>query len=241
MPNSVERALADSLSLEHPDVPWQLPAALPLLADLKAGIATLEAQAAPVQQKHAAWCLAKLVMAFEPNTKLTAEETRLRLAVWLEANADLGDALWGEATLAAIQSSKWMPKPGEFRAFVAPKLAERAKRMTRCRAMLAAHGHGTAPAEKPIETRLGRMEHTRSIYARMNRHRDVERIDREIAAEKGEPVPPVSIDMPMRDERPLFVPSTTPTAQRTAQLAAQWRGEKPVDVATSAPPKRPQF
>lgn len=228
MPNSVERALADSLSLEHPDVPWQLPAALPVLADLKAGIATLEAQAAPVQQKHATWCLAKLVLAFEPNTKLTGEETRLRLNVWLEANADLGDALWSEATLAAIQSLKWMPKPAEFRGLVEAKLAARAKRMKRCQAMLAAHGQGQAPEEKPIETRLGRMEHTRSIYARMNRHTDVARIDREIAIETGQPVPDLAIDLPDAPERPPFKPNTSHTGLRCAELAeAQRQGRAP--------------
>lgn len=238
MPNSVERALADSLSLEHPDVPWQLPAALPLLTDLKAGIATLEAQAAPVQQKHATWCLAKLVLAFEPNTKLTGEETRLRLNVWLEANADLGDALWSEATLAAIQSLKWMPKPAEFRGLVEAKLAARAKRMKRCHAMLAAHGHGNAIEEKPIETRLGRLEHTRSIYARMNRRVDVERMDREIAKEKGEPVPegnnPVNTQLLQRDEAPSFSPGASKSDLRCAELARK-RYAKPTSTLSSEP------
>ena len=235
MPNSVERALADSLSLEHPDVPWQLPAALPVLSDLRAGIAILEAQAAPVSQKHAAWCLAKLVMAFEPNTKLTAEETRLRLAVWIEANGDLGDALWSEATLAAIQGSKWMPKPGEFRALVEVKLAARAKRMKRCQAMMAAHGQGTVEAEKPIETRLGRLEHTRAIYQRMGRRFDVDRIDREIAKETGQPVPPLAIDLPEVQERPPFVPDTSPSARRCAQLAAARHAGKPVPEHRDVP------
>lgn len=229
LPNSVERALADSLSLEHPDVPWQLPAALPLLSDLRAGIAILEVHAAPVSQKHAAWCLAKLVMAFEPNTKLTAEETRLRLSVWLEANGDMGDALWSEATLAAIQGSKWMPKPGEFRALVEVKLAARAKRMKRCQAMMAAHGQGPGvPEEKPIETRLGRLEHTRSIYQRMGRRLDIERMDREIAKERGEPVPALAVDLPEVQERPPFQPSTSPSAKRCADLAAARHTGKPV-------------
>ncbi len=117
MPRSIERALADSLSLGHPDVPWTPPATLPSAAELRLALEILDGQG-QTDERHAGFCLAKLVMAFEPNTKLTAEQTRLRLAVWLEANGDLGDELWSIATLAAIQGSQWMPKPAEFRKLV---------------------------------------------------------------------------------------------------------------------------
>ena len=60
--------------------------------------------------------------AFEPNAKPSGDETRLRMAVWLEACGDLNDALWADATSEAIQTMKWMPKPAEFRALVAPQL-----------------------------------------------------------------------------------------------------------------------
>lgn len=136
MPNSVERALADSFSLDHPDVPWSPPEVPPPTADLRAALQILEAQASAATPKHVAWCLAKLMMAFEPTTKLSGEETKLRAAVWLEACGDLGDALWSKATLAAIQSSKWMPKPAEFRKFVEREVEDRTKRLKRCRAML---------------------------------------------------------------------------------------------------------
>jgi hypothetical protein len=99
-------------------------------------------------------------MAFEPNTKLTAEQTRLRLAVWLEANGDLGDELWSIATLAAIQGSQWMPKPAEFRKLVQGKFDERQCRKERCRAMLdAMGGHGPKPLQRepePVRVRASR-------------------------------------------------------------------------------------
>ncbi len=139
MPRSVERALADSLSLGHPDVRWTPPATLPAAAELRLALKILDGQG-ETGERHAAFCLAKLVMAFEPNTRLTAEQTRLRLAVWLEANGDLGDALWSTATLAAIQGSQWMPKPAEFRKLVQAKFDERQRRKERCRAMLDALG-----------------------------------------------------------------------------------------------------
>ena len=99
-------------------------------------------------------------MAFEPNTKLTSEQTRLRLAVWLEANGDLGDELWSIATLAAIQGSQWMPKPAEFRKLVQARFDERQRRKERCRAMLdALGGQGPKPFQRepvPVRVRASR-------------------------------------------------------------------------------------
>jgi len=136
LPSGVERALADALSLEHPDCVWSLPDTLPAASDLHTAVGLLSTM--PASSKHIAWCFAKLVMAFEPSNKLSAEETKLRVAVWTEACGDLGDDLWSKATLEAIRSSKWMPKPSELRAFVAVDLAERAKKLERCKAMLRA-------------------------------------------------------------------------------------------------------
>jgi hypothetical protein len=151
LPRSVERALADSLSLGHPDVPWTPPATLPPAAELRLALEILDGQC-QTGEGHAAYCLAKLVMAFEPNTKLTAEQTRLRFAVWLEANGDLGDDLWSTATLASIQGSQWMPKPAEFRKLVQAKLDERQRRKERCRAMLdAMGGQGPKPFQREPE------------------------------------------------------------------------------------------
>ncbi len=159
MPRSIERALADSLSLGHPDVPWTPPATLPSAAELRLALEILDGQG-QTDERHAGFCLAKLVMAFEPNTKLTAEQTRLRLAVWLEANGDLGDELWSIATLAAIQGSQWMPKPAEFRKLVQARFDERQRRRERCRAMLDAQGgKGPKPFQRepePVRVRASR-------------------------------------------------------------------------------------
>lgn len=211
-------------------MPWTPPAVPPATSDLRAALQILEAQSAPATPKHVAWCLAKLMMAFEPATKLSGEETRLRAAVWLEACGDLGDALWSQATLAAIQSSKWMPKPAEFRALVERQLTERAKRLQRCRAMLDGTREPPKPAEVPIPTRLGRLEHLRSTYASFGRTADVERIQREIAIEKGDLVRQerALADAPDRlTERQPFQPADTPQNRRLRELAEARRGGRP--------------
>jgi hypothetical protein len=154
LPSSVERALADALSLEHPDVAWTPPPSMPSAADLKRAIEVLAIP--PAEPKHMAWCLAKLTVAFEAGGKLSAEETKLRAAIWAETNADLGNELWSEATMAALRSLKWMPKPSEFRTLVDHKLAERSKRLYRCEQMLAALRATNKP--KPAATTLLRPE-----------------------------------------------------------------------------------
>lgn len=162
LPTGVERAIADSLSLEHPDVAWSLPAALPPLADLRASIAILEAQAEGASRKHVAWCLSKLTLALEPGPKLDPEDVKFRASIWLESCGDLGDELWTEATLAAIQSSKWMPKPAEFRALVSAKLATRAKRMQRCRQLLEAKLK-EEPGALPTKTFVPKTQELRAL------------------------------------------------------------------------------
>jgi hypothetical protein len=136
LPRGVESALADALSLEHPDVAWSLPETLPAESDLRTAVSMLVVT--PAAAKHIAYCLSKLTLAFEPATKLDPQMAMLRAEVWLEACGDLGDELWSKATIEAIRSSKWMPKPAELRAFVANDLAERAKKLERCKAMLRA-------------------------------------------------------------------------------------------------------
>jgi len=128
---------------------------MPPAAELRLALEILDGQG-QTGEGHAAYCLAKLVMAFEPNTKLTAEQTRLRLAVWLEANGDLGEELWSTATLSAIRGSQWMPKPAEFRKLVQAKFEERQRRKERCRAMLdALGGHGPKPFQRePLPVRV---------------------------------------------------------------------------------------
>ncbi len=172
MPSGVERAIADSLSLEHPDVAWAPPAELPGIADLRAAMGILEAQAAQATRQHVAWCLSKLSMALEPSAKLSAEDQKFRASIWTESCGDLGDALWSEATMAAIQSCKFMPKPAEFRALVGGKLADRAKRLKRCKAMLDAAGNtkpvaptGFVPEPREVRLRAMRDSYRKHGYA----------------------------------------------------------------------------
>lgn len=110
---------------------------LPKPQELRAGIQALEAmRAQTVTPAFARQCLAKLMVAFEPNTKLSAEETKMRAAVWLEANGDLPDELWAEGTTAAIKTLKWMPKPAEFRELVIDRIRRDADRLRKLERML---------------------------------------------------------------------------------------------------------
>ena len=134
---------------QHPDIPWHPPANLPRPADLRAAIADMERllneRATPAYAKQ---CIAQLMVAFEPNTKLSADETRLRAMVWLEANGDLCDGLWREATQESIRSLKWMPKPSEFRDLVYPRIMAARRNIERLKEMLRAHDQ-PASAFKP--------------------------------------------------------------------------------------------
>ena len=113
LPSSVARALRQAEDDDHPDIPWRPPAVLPPAEALRVALAMLTPR--PADDRTIAACLAALVIAFEPNTKLSAEATRLRFEVWKEANGELGNALWNEATQRAIRALKWMPKPAELR------------------------------------------------------------------------------------------------------------------------------
>lgn len=105
----------------------------------------LNERATPAYAKQ---CIAQLMVAFEPNTKLSADETRLRAMVWLEANGDLCDGLWREATQESIRSLKWMPKPSEFRDLVYPRIMAARRNIERLKEMLRAHDQ-PASAFKP--------------------------------------------------------------------------------------------
>jgi hypothetical protein len=132
-------------------MPWTPPATLPPAAELRLALEILDGQG-QTGERHAGFCLAKMVVAFEPNTRLTAGQTRLRLPVWQGANGDLGDELWSITTLAAIQGSQWMPKPAEFRKLVQARFDERQRRKERCRAMLDALGSkGPKPFQREPE------------------------------------------------------------------------------------------
>ena len=95
LPSSVAWALRQAEDDDHPDIPWQPPAVLPPAEALEVALAMLAPR--PASDRVVASCFAALMIAFEPNTKLSPEATRLRLQVWKDATADLGDALWQEA------------------------------------------------------------------------------------------------------------------------------------------------
>jgi hypothetical protein len=187
-----------------------MPAVLPSVSDLQTALEILEPK--PVDREHLAFCFAKLMAGLEPTTKLTADDTRLRLSVWYETCADLGNELWSKATLLALQSSKWMPKPAEFRALVADKLADRSRKITRCRAMLAKQRQGdTAAGGKPagmLETPQERMRHTIARLRTMPGHfpRAVG-YERDLAAmENREPEAWIH-EPPVGDEQPQTTPA----------------------------------
>lgn len=176
------RALADAAQLAHPDIPWTPPPRLPTAHDLRQALEILTPP--PADARTLAACLAALVIAFEPNTKLSPEAMRLRFEVWKEAVSDLGGALLHEATTRAIKVLRWMPKPAEVREQVRADLEAQARRRDLCRRMLRAIEGKPVEPEKPLATRMERLKHTRSIYAGWgDRPSDVERIDREIARE----------------------------------------------------------
>lgn len=194
LPRSVERVLADSLLPDHPDVPWTPPATLPAAAELRLALEILDGQDR-TSERHAGFCLAKLVMAFEPNTRLKAEETRLRLAVWLEANGDLGDELWSTATLAAIRGSQWMPKPAEFRKLVQARFEERQRRKKRCRAMLDALA-GKAPKRFEPEPVPVRVRTLRDAFRRIGKVAKAACYERELAELEQRAPEPWAIEEP---------------------------------------------
>lgn len=107
--------------------------------------AALDQRATPAYAKQ---CIAKLMVAFEPNTKATPDEVRLRAMVWLEACGDLSDALWAEATTECIRGMKWMPKPSEFRATVDLKRDRLRRQLDRLKRMASSFS-GPQPVREP--------------------------------------------------------------------------------------------
>jgi hypothetical protein len=223
--------LTSILDADHPDIPWAVPARLPTLADLRGAIgkcdAITEGRATPAFAKQ---CLGKLLVAFEPNTKLSADDMRMRAAVWLEACGDMNDALWNEATLEAIKALKWMPKPAEFRALVEPRIEMATRHRNRLRAMLEAHGKPSTAkpfVPAPLDVRLRGM---RDSYRNIGRTDKAAAYERELARhEKREPEAWATAIIPeatqAQPERPPFVPETSPSAKRCAELARARRNQ----------------
>jgi hypothetical protein len=176
LPSSVAQALSKAEHDHHPDIPWRPSANLPSADALRVAFAMLTPR--PADDRTIGACLAALMIAFEPNTRLSAEATRLRLEVWKQANADLGNALWSEATERAIGSLKWMPKPAELREQVRPILEARALRRARCEQMLAEQARRKTAPPAPRETLEERLTNTVAIYRKHERPADAERVQR---------------------------------------------------------------
>ena len=182
LPRLVAQALRQAEADHHPDVPWKPPAVLPNADALGVALAMLTPR--PAEDRTIASCMAALVIAFEPNTRLSPEATRLRFTVWKEANADLGNALWQLATERAIRSLRWMPKPAELREQVKPELAAQALRHRRCRQMLDEWARRrNAPVVR--ETLEERLRNTVAIYRKHERFADADRVQRKLDELQG--------------------------------------------------------
>lgn len=182
MPSLVAQALRQAEADHHPDVPWKPPASLPSVDALGVALAMLTPR--PADERVMASCMAALVIAFEPNTKLSPEATRLRFAVWKETNGDLGNALWQLATERAIRGLRWMPKPAELREQVRAELAARDLRHRRCRQMLDEWARRrNAPVVR--ETLEERLRNTVAIYRKHERFADAERVQRKLDQLQG--------------------------------------------------------
>lgn len=179
LPSLVARALRQAEADHHPDVPWRPPAVLPTADALRVAIAMLTPR--PADDRVMASCMAAMTIAFEPNTKLSPEATRLRFQVWKDANADLGNALWQRATERAIRGLRWMPKPAELREQVRAELDARALRRRRCEQMLE---EGARRRDAPVvrETLEERLRHTVAVYRKYERVADAERVQRKLDA-----------------------------------------------------------
>jgi len=226
LPASVKSWLADLDAPPHPDAgALPLSCAQPSESDIRGSVIALESQLRSAPYDHVVFCVAKLITGF--NERLTKDEGKARARLWYEVIGDVPTDLWSAATIELLQTWKRdehygrVPEASDLRAVIEARLAKRQNDLRRCRHALAKQGKTDTPAEQPIATRLGRLEHTRAIYVRMKRVADVERIDREIAKERGEAAP-VAPDMgiPITDERPPFKPSGSPSARRCAELAA---------------------
>lgn len=231
LPSWLERALADALSLEHPDVTWTAPPVPVFVSDPKRELrAAIEILApAPVTPKHAVWCLGKLMLAF--GTKLDAEATKLQGAVWIEACGDLGDELWSKATMALIRGWRRddhygrLPEPADFREAVVTDLAERTKKITRCKAMLEAHGGGE-PAKpgpfvpEPLDVRLRTM---RDGFRRVGQDWKAAKYERQLAEHEGRAVEDWANEAPIPDAtkgEKVNIPLPPPSDAMRANLLA---------------------
>ena len=136
--------IAEALSLEGTEQAWRLPAVvagrlphdMPTAVELRTAIATLGVP--PVGKAHVRDCMARLSLAFEGVSKLSDAAQRARCEVWREANGDLGEALWNEATLWCLRNHKFgmMPTPADFRRAVIDGFTGQRRKLDLCHRVL---------------------------------------------------------------------------------------------------------
>ncbi len=234
MTASLRRSLADPFSLGDQPVAWELPAALPERTTLRGGIAELERSLKAATPSHMQWCVGKLFVL--PTRAGDATKAAMQTDNFIDACGHFPDDLWTAGTLELLQTKTFRPSPAELFELINGRFTERQRMLQRAQLML---NGGIAPVEaeveKPIPTRLGRLQHTRAIYARLNRTVDVDRMDREIAKELGEPVPSIAAEERDMPERPPFVPDTSPAGRRCAELATAHHTGKPAPEYRDVP------
>lgn len=229
LPESMKRALADSLSLDGTDVPWKMATERPPLADIRAGVDLLEAQLQPASLKVAGFCFKKLLAVLEPHTKMNKEEGKQRFEDWFIAVKDIPDDLWPGATLACMQTLKWFPKPVEFRSHVEATLRERIKLRNRARTML---DTATAkPKPKPFEAEPDdvRIRGARDSFLKIGNPFRAAPYERQLAAMEDRPVEDWAIAPPTPEVEAksveVKIPPVGPVQQAALNrsLARTWR------------------
>lgn len=144
LPRTVETMMAEALSRQAWWQPRLLsdllvetePQDIPTAVELHAAIATLTVP--PVGKAHVRDCMARLSLAFEGVSKLSDAAQRARCEVWREANGDLGEELWNEATLWCLRNHKFaaMPTPADFRRVVIDSFFRKKNKLDLCRRLL---------------------------------------------------------------------------------------------------------
>lgn len=249
---SLKQALADLDAGDHPDVAGglPLPRITPTTADLRVGVAILEQQLQPVGREHAAFCIAKLITGF--NDRLTKDEAKLRVEVWLEACGDLPADLWSKATVELLRTWKRddhfgrTPEPSDFRATVDDLAKRRATDLQRARAMLAKanepdQAKPAGPIAVPNKVRLKRIleEQREAPYPdEAMRTHDMAHTERALAFEERRPM--VAWAHAWFDERVpknavahtanVLAQRSSATSKRLAELAAESRKPAPNDI-----------
>ena len=227
MTESVRRVLADPFSLGTELVPWEPPAVPPDSSHLRAARTELDRALVKAPDAHVDWCLGKLFAL--PTRANTPEGSAFLAEAFLEVAGHYPADLWTYATKEILRTKKFRPAPAELVELCDPKFRERKRMLARVKAMLepAKPALPPAPVERPIATRLGRLEHLRATYTRLRRMADVERIELEIAVEKGEATRPIGSSTVERETRPAgpYRPADTPLNRRLAAITAEKRAK----------------